>query len=172
LRQPRPRSGARRRSSARRRYRDPFARRRARRITWSHDRAEVLGASPRVGVAQGVRRRAGARGPEPSARARHDPHRSARPSSSLRLAGRTREGFEERAIAAYEAAGAPTTSLWKPLAGLAQARRALDKKPTSSRCSTRTPRSGSRPSSPRRSRVRSATSSLVFRRLSRGAPGG
>ena len=39
------------------------------------------------------------------------------------------EGFEERAIAAYEAAGGPDDlSLWKPLAGLAQARRALDKK--------------------------------------------
>ena len=34
--------------------------------------------------------------------------------------------FEERAIAAYEAAGGPEhLSLWKPLAGLAQARRAL-----------------------------------------------
>ena len=39
------------------------------------------------------------------------------------------EGFEERAIAAYEVAGGPDDlSLWKPLAGLAQARRALDKK--------------------------------------------
>ncbi|HET9990830.1 MAG TPA: tetratricopeptide repeat protein [Kofleriaceae bacterium] len=37
--------------------------------------------------------------------------------------------FEERAIAAYEAVGGPGhLSLWKPLAGLAQARRALDKK--------------------------------------------
>lgn len=34
-----------------------------------------------------------------------------------------------RAIAAYEAASGPDDlSLWKPLAGLAQARRALDKK--------------------------------------------
>jgi len=38
------------------------------------------------------------------------------------------EGFEERAIAAYEKAGGPDDlSLWKPLAGLAQARHALDK---------------------------------------------
>ncbi|HEY6032686.1 MAG TPA: tetratricopeptide repeat protein, partial [Kofleriaceae bacterium] len=36
--------------------------------------------------------------------------------------------FEERSIAAYEASGGPEDlSLWKPLAGLAQARRALDK---------------------------------------------
>ena len=39
------------------------------------------------------------------------------------------EGFEERAIAAYETAGGrDDLSLWKPLAGLAQARRALDNK--------------------------------------------
>src|SRR6185437_4703308 len=38
-------------------------------------------------------------------------------------------GFEERSIAAYEALGGhDDLSLWKPLAGLAQARRALDKK--------------------------------------------
>ena len=38
-------------------------------------------------------------------------------------------GFEERSIAAYEALGGhEDLSLWKPLAGLAQARRALDKK--------------------------------------------
>jgi tetratricopeptide (TPR) repeat protein len=37
--------------------------------------------------------------------------------------------FEESAIAAYETAGGPDDlSLWKPLAGLAQARHALDKK--------------------------------------------
>jgi len=37
--------------------------------------------------------------------------------------------FEERSIAAYEASGGPEhLSLWKPLAGLAQARRGLDPK--------------------------------------------
>jgi tetratricopeptide (TPR) repeat protein len=36
--------------------------------------------------------------------------------------------FEERSIASYEASGGPDDlALWKPLAGLAQARRALDK---------------------------------------------
>jgi tetratricopeptide (TPR) repeat protein len=38
-------------------------------------------------------------------------------------------GFDERAIAAYETSGGPEDlSLWKPLTGLAQARRALDPK--------------------------------------------